>query len=203
MPAGGNRGAWPRAHLLPSRAFPQANAISRCMPSGRWRETVRALSAELRGARPGWQPEHTVARGRCASPALSPLPLIFSKKSEKSLCGTGAQGNWLALTVPAGVVFDVLEVQTIDERLARPTLQWGRSAEGPWVTLPSSTCSSQYSLPLCVCPSVPLCVSLCVSLCGPLCASVPLCAPLWLSVSLCVRPSVCVSLSYLYVGRGR
>ena len=28
-------------------------------------------------------------RGRCASPALSPLPLMFPYKSEKSLCGTG------------------------------------------------------------------------------------------------------------------
>lgn len=35
-----------------------------------------------------------------------------------------AQGSWLTVTVPTGVVFDVVEVQSIDERLARPTLQW-------------------------------------------------------------------------------
>eukprot|EP01044_Picomonas_judraskeda_P015211 COSAG03_NODE_2518_length_2684_cov_3.045261_5_plen_105_part_01 len=29
---------------------------------------------------------------RCASLALSPLPLIFSYKSEKSLCGAGCSG---------------------------------------------------------------------------------------------------------------
>ena len=32
-------------------------------------------------------------RPRCASPAFAPLPLIFSYKSEKSLCGAGAAFN--------------------------------------------------------------------------------------------------------------
>ena len=41
---------------------------------------------------------------RCASPALSPLPLIFSNKSEKSLCGTGPSDPWTnrSPTAPAG-----------------------------------------------------------------------------------------------------
>ena len=42
---------------------------------------------------------HDAARHRCAPLALAPLPLIFSYKSEKSLCGTAA--GWLIASLAA------------------------------------------------------------------------------------------------------
>ena len=62
------------------------------------RSRVRdALILPEKGARPCYSPAATAdtqsatqyAAHRCAPLALAPLPLIFSYKSEKSLCGTG------------------------------------------------------------------------------------------------------------------
>eukprot|EP01044_Picomonas_judraskeda_P020362 COSAG03_NODE_4506_length_1528_cov_45.931421_2_plen_194_part_00 len=52
-----------------------------------------------RGARPVPQHRFIWCGGRCASLALAPLPLIFSYKSEKSLCGTGDKA-WVTLCHP-------------------------------------------------------------------------------------------------------
>ena len=58
------------------------------------------------------------------------------------------QKQWLLFAFPPGVTFDVLEVQSIDDRLARPTLQWANNASGPWVNLPARRDAAMYELDL-------------------------------------------------------
>ena len=84
---------------------------------------------------------------RCASLALSPLPLIFSYKTEKSLGGTGARPKGIR-TKACGLSRDGRSSRTLTRStclLAATRRLCGRSVSRPLSCRPASSCTSHWS----------------------------------------------------------
>ena len=73
-----------------TRACPRTASRARTTPSPRRASSLKTRCQPNRRLPSSAIHFTTTASGRCASLALAPLPLVFSYKSEKSLCGAGA-----------------------------------------------------------------------------------------------------------------